>query len=52
MVADSLYGDARGHIGMFLEEHEQPFVVALSGKAHVWAGFSQSRVSEVLAAFR
>jgi SRSO17 transposase len=52
VVADSVYGDARGHIGMFLEEKEQPFVLALSGKAHVWAGFSQPRVSEVLDALR
>ncbi len=39
VVADSVYGDARGHIGMFLEEKEQPFVLALSGKAHVWRAF-------------
>ena len=53
VVADSVYGDARGHIGMFLEEKEQPFVLALSGKAHVWAGFSQPRVSKkVLDALR
>jgi SRSO17 transposase len=52
VVADSVYGDARGHIGMFLEEKEQPFVLALSCKAHVWAGFSQPRVSKVLDALR
>src|SRR5215217_8935662 len=52
VVADSVYGDARGHIGMFLEEKEQPFVLALSGKAHVWCGFSQPRVSKVLDALR
>ncbi len=52
VVADSVYGDARGHIGMFLEEKEQPFVLALSGKAHVWCGFSQPKVSEVLDALR
>jgi SRSO17 transposase len=52
VVADSVYGDARGHVGMFLEEKEQPFVLALSGKAHVWCGFSQPKVSEVLDALR
>ena len=52
VVADSVYGDARGHIGMFLEEKKQPFVLALSGKAHVWCGFSQPKVSEVLDALR
>lgn len=52
VVADSVYGDARGHIGMFLEEREQPFVLAVSGKSHVWAGFSQPKVGEVLDALR
>lgn len=37
---------------MFLEEREQPYVLALSGKAYVWAGFRQHRVSEVLDALR
>jgi SRSO17 transposase len=47
VVADSVYGDTR-RLGMFLEEREQPYVLALSGKAHVWAGFYQHRVSKVL----
>jgi hypothetical protein len=47
MVADGVYGDTR-RLGMFLEEQEQPYVLALSGKAHVWAGFYQHRVSTVL----
>jgi SRSO17 transposase len=51
VVADSVYGDSR-RLGMFLEEREQPYVLALSGKAHVWAGFYQHRVSEVLEALR
>jgi SRSO17 transposase len=34
VVADSVYGDSR-RLGMFLEEREQPYVLALSGKAHV-----------------
>jgi len=51
VVADSVYGDTR-RLGMFLEEREQPYVLALSGKAHVWAGFYQHRVSTVLDALR
>jgi SRSO17 transposase len=49
VVADSVYGDTR-RLGMFLEDREQPYVLALSGKAHVWAGFHQHRVGEVLEA--
>ncbi|MCA1719400.1 MAG: IS701 family transposase [Actinobacteria bacterium] len=51
VVADSVYGDTR-RLGMFLEEREQPYVLALSGKAHVWAGFYQHRVSTVLQSLR
>jgi len=51
VVADSVYGDTR-RLGMFLEEREQPYVLALSGKAHVWAGFYQHRVSTVLESLR
>ncbi len=51
VVADSVYGDTR-RLGMFLEEREQPYVLALSGKAHVWAGFYQHRVSTVLGSLR
>ena len=51
VVADSVYGDTR-RLGMFLEERGQPYVLALSGKAHVWAGFQQHRVSGVLEALR
>jgi len=51
VVADSVYGDTR-RLGMFLEEKEQPYVLALSGKAHVWAGFRQHRVSKVLQSLR
>jgi SRSO17 transposase len=47
VVADSVYGDSR-RLGMFLEERKQPYVLALSGKAHVWAGFYQHRVSTLL----
>jgi SRSO17 transposase len=51
VLADSVYGDSR-RLGMFLEEREQPYVLALSGKAHVWAGFYQHRVSTLLDAVR
>jgi SRSO17 transposase len=51
VVADSVYGDSR-RLGMFLEEWEQPYVLALSGKAHVWSGFYQHRVSTLLDALR
>ncbi len=51
VVADSVYGDTR-RLGMFLEEREQPYVLALSGKAHVWAGFRQHRISVVLESLR
>lgn len=51
VVADSVYGDTR-RLGMFLEEFEQPYALALSGKAHVWADFRQHRVSKVLQSLR
>jgi SRSO17 transposase len=49
VVADSVYGDSR-RLGMFLEEREQPYVLAVSGKAYVWAGLRQHRVGQVLEA--
>jgi len=49
VVADSVYGDTR-RLGMFLEDREQPYVLAVSGKAYVWAGLRQHRVGEVLEA--
>jgi SRSO17 transposase len=51
VVADCVYGDSR-RLGMFLEEREQPYVLALSGKAHVRAGFYQHRVGTVLESLR
>jgi SRSO17 transposase len=51
VVADSVYGDTR-RLGMFLEEREQPYVLAVSGKAYVWAGFRQHRVGVVLDSLR
>jgi hypothetical protein len=41
VLADSLYGDTR-RLGMLLEERGQPYVLAVSGKAYVWAGLRQS----------
>lgn len=49
VLADCVYGDSR-RLGMFLEDREQPYVLALSGKAYVWAGLRQHRVGEVLEA--
>src|SRR5918992_3862275 len=49
VVADSVYGDSR-RLGMFLEDREQPYVLAVSGKAYVWAGLRQHRVGEILQA--
>jgi SRSO17 transposase len=51
VVADAVYGDSR-QLGLDLEAREQPYVLALSGKAYVWAGFQQQRVGDVLAALR
>jgi SRSO17 transposase len=47
VLADSVYGDTR-RLGMLLEDREQPYVLAVSGKAYVWAGLRQHRVGEVL----
>ncbi len=52
VVADSVYGDARGLLGAWLEGREQPYVLGVSGKAHVWVGFRQPRVSDVLDGLR
>lgn len=51
VVADAVYGDSR-RLGMMLEEREYPYVLALSGKAYVWAGFQQHHISTVLDALR
>ena len=47
VLADSVYGDTR-RLGMLLEERGQPYVLAVSGKAYVWAGLRQHRIGEVL----
>ncbi len=51
VVADAVYGDSR-RLGMELEARAQPYVLALSGKAYVWAGIQQHRVGDLLAALR
>jgi SRSO17 transposase len=51
VLADSVYGDTR-RLGMLLEERGQPYVLAVSGKAYVWAGFQQHRVGTVLRSLR
>lgn len=51
VVADCHYGDAR-YLGVFLEEKEQPYVLGVSGKAYVWMGLYQPKVSEILFALR
>jgi SRSO17 transposase len=53
VVADcGAYGDAR-YLGVWLEEKEQPYVLGVSsGKAHVWRGFYQPKVSKILHTLR
>src|SRR5699024_8752192 len=51
VVADAVYGDSR-RLGMMLEGREQPYVLAVSGKTYVWAGWQQHRVGDILAALR
>ena len=51
VVADAVYGDSR-QLGLDLEARAQPYALALSGKAYVWAGCQQQRVGDVLDALR
>lgn len=51
VVADAAYGDSR-RLGMDLEARQQPYVLALSGKAYVWTGWEQQRVGDTLDALR
>lgn len=50
VTADSVYGDDR-HLRMWLEAHEQPYVLAVSGKEYVnvAATWTQRRVNTLLA---
>jgi SRSO17 transposase len=47
VTADSAYGDCRD-ISMWLENIGKGYVLAVSGKAYVWQGFRQHRVSKIL----
>jgi len=49
VTADSIYGDFRD-IGMWLESISKGYVMAVSGKAYIWQGFTQHRVSKILEA--
>jgi SRSO17 transposase len=53
VTADSVYGDDR-HLRMWLEAHEQPYVLAVSGKEYVnvEATWTQRRVSTLLKELR
>jgi len=48
VTGDSVYGDDR-RLRVWLEEQEQAYVLAVSGKEYVWRGFQQVRVKELLA---
>lgn len=48
VTGDSVYGDDR-RLRLWLEEQEQAYVLAVSGKEYVWRGFRQVRVKALLA---
>ena len=48
VLGDEVYGDDR-RLRMWLEEREQPYVLAVSGKEYVWLGWRQQRVKTILA---
>jgi SRSO17 transposase len=48
VVADAVYG-ADSKLRYFLEEAEQPYVLAVTGQQCVWMGFGQRRVKTVKA---
>lgn len=48
VAGDSVYGDDR-KLRSWLEEHEQAYVLAVSGKETVWLGSKQRQVKTVLA---
>ena len=49
VTGDSIYGDDR-RLRVWLEEREQAYVLAVSGKEYVWIGFRQHPVKELLSA--
>src|SRR5262249_15205892 len=48
VTGDSVYGDDR-RLRVWLEEREQAYVLAVSGKEYVWRGWQQHKVKTVLA---
>src|ERR687886_1884320 len=48
VTGDSIYGDDR-RLRRWLEEHEQAYVLAVSGKEYVWMGWRQQQVKTLLA---
>jgi len=48
VTGDSVYGDDR-RLRVWLEEREQAYVLAVSGKEYVWLGWRQHQVKTVLA---
>ena len=47
VTGDCVYGDYRT-IRLWLEEQRKCYVLCVSGKEHVWKGFKQIRVSDIL----
>jgi SRSO17 transposase len=47
VTADEVYGSDR-KLRMWLEEREQPFVLAITSQEYLWIGFRQVRVSKAL----
>jgi SRSO17 transposase len=48
VTGDSIYGDDR-RLRIWLEEQDQAYVLAVSGKDYVWIGWQQHRVKTLLA---
>lgn len=48
ITGDSIYGDDR-RLRLWLEERQQAYVLAVSGKEYVWIGFEQCRIKPLLA---
>ena len=51
VTGDSVYGDDH-RLRLWLEEQEHAYVLGLSGKAYVWIGMRQHRISDLLAQVR
>jgi SRSO17 transposase len=48
VTGDSIYGDDR-RLRIWLEDHDQAYVLAVSGKDYVWIGWRQYQVKTLLA---